>query len=59
MELDVGLKTPSEEVVGEMDNPTSYWCQPDNANAYKFETSSKKDAYKNGEDNGTEITKNN
>ena len=29
MELDVGLKTPSEEIVGEMDSPNSYWCQPD------------------------------
>ena len=30
MVSDVGLKTPSEEFVGEMDNPNSYWCQPDN-----------------------------
>ena len=57
MELDVGLKTPSEEIVGEMDNPNSYWCQPDNAKAYNFEaeTSLEKDAYKDVQDNGAEI----
>ena len=57
MMSDEGLETPSpsEEIVGDMDN--SYWCQPDNANSYTFETEtfSEKDAYKDVQDNGTEI----